>query len=172
MNNIRNILLVLFSSFLLWNCKSPVQDQIIPYQTLEGEIFGTYYTIQIDSPLDFKAQIDSIYNDINLASNSYIPDSEISKFNETGSFMNPSPTFVLMLDEAKKYHEISEGYLEPTIYPLIKAWGKGFKNQDKLLANEINDLLKSLIFNQNLSRVLGTKSAPRFRGKLGEFVQH
>lgn len=73
----------------------------------KGEVFATYYRFQIDSDKDFSKQIDSVFNLIDKAINSYASYSEISKFNKKGSLVNPSPTFVDMLQKAKKYHHLS-----------------------------------------------------------------
>lgn len=87
------------------------------YKTYEGEIFGTYYRIQVaDLEKNLQPQFDSVFNLINIAANSYVQDSEISTFNQTGKLLNPSLTFRDMMDSTVKYHQMSEGYFEPTLY--------------------------------------------------------
>ena len=88
--------------FLLSSC-DPSEEK---YNYSQGEVFGTYYRFQIDSDKDYSKQIDSIFNAIDKAVNSYVEYSEISKFNKEGFLLSPSPTFIEMLQKAKKYHNL------------------------------------------------------------------
>ncbi len=102
-------------------------------KTYEGEIFGTYYRIQVaDLGKDLQLEFDSVFNLINAASNSYVQNSEISNFNQTGKLLNPSFTFEDMMDSTVKYHRQSEGYFEPTLYPLLKSWGFSFEQREEM----------------------------------------
>ena len=102
------------------------------YQTYEGEIFGTYYRIQVaDSQKDLQPQFDSVFAVINAASNSYVQESEVSDFNNSGQLLSPSATFLEMMDSAAKFNQLSQGYFEPTLYPLLKSWGFSFEQRTK-----------------------------------------
>jgi FAD:protein FMN transferase len=119
------------------------------YKTYEGEIFGTYYRIQVaDLGKDLQPEFDSVFNLINVASNSYVQDSEISNFNQTGSLINPSSTFRNMMDSTAKYHRMSEGYFEPTLYPLLKSWGFSFEQREQMDAIKVADLVGLIGFDQ------------------------
>lgn len=120
------------------------------YHYSQGDVFATYYRFQIDSDNDFSKPIDSIFKAINKASNSYVDSSEISKFNRKGILINPSPTFIDMLQKAKAYNQLSEGYFEPTLYPLINAWGFGLKNREQMDSIKVDSLLKLVSFNNLL----------------------
>jgi hypothetical protein len=54
------------------------------YKTYEGEIFGTYYRIQVaDTGKDLQSEFDSVFALINKASNSYVQESEVTDFNNS-----------------------------------------------------------------------------------------
>lgn len=119
------------------------------YKTYEGEIFGTYYRIQVaDLGKDLQPEFDSVFNLINFASNSYVQDSEISNFNQTGKLINPSFTFKDMMDSTVKYHRMSEGYFEPTLYPLLKSWGFSFEQREEMDSAKVADLVGLIGFEQ------------------------
>jgi thiamine biosynthesis lipoprotein len=119
------------------------------YKTYEGEIFGTYYRIQVaDLGKDLQPEFDSVFNLINVASNSYVSDSEISNFNQTGKLINPSFTFKDMMDSTVKYHRMSEGYFEPTLYPLLKSWGFSFEQREEMDSAKVADLVGLIGFEQ------------------------
>lgn len=119
------------------------------FKTYEGEIFGTYYRIQVaDLGKDLQLEFDSVFNLINAAANSYVQDSEISSFNNSGKLLNPSFTFGDMMDSTVKYHRQSEGYFEPTLYPLLKSWGFSFEQREEMDSAKVADLLGLIGFEQ------------------------
>ena len=139
-------------------------EQEKPYKTYEGEIFGTYYRIQVaDLGKDLQPEFDSVFSLINKASNSYVPDSEISNFNQSGQLRNPSATFKEMLDSSNKYHQLSEGYFEPTLYPLLKSWGFSFEQREQMDSAKVAELVSLIGFGQ---MILATDSG-FFAAKLG-----
>lgn len=126
--------------FLL--CLSSCSEKEKAYKTYEGEIFGTYYRIQVaDLGRDLQPQFDSVFSLINVAANSYVQDSEVSEFNREGKLLNPSFTFRDMMDSTLKFHRMSEGYFEPTLYPLIKSWGFSFEKREELDSARVSELL-------------------------------
>ncbi len=148
--------LALIVLLILASCVSKPE---VTFKNYEGEIFGTYYRVQVgDSDRDFQTQFDSIFAIINTASNSYIQESEVSDFNANGILVYPSFTFRDMLDSCKKYHEQSQGYFEPTLYPLIKAWGFSFEEREQMDSSKVA-LLKSLMGFESQLQVTDTSYA-------------
>lgn len=135
--------IITLGCFVFISCNSKRSN----FRIIQGEVFGTYYRFQIDSYKDFSKQIDSTFTAIDIAANSYVKHSEISAFNKTGILKKPSPTFLNMLTQAKKYHQISNGYFSPSLYPLIKLWGKDLKNKSQIDAVTVDSILKLTSFN-------------------------
>src|SRR5690606_12427168 len=116
------VILLLGLGLIIIGCKQGQDKSEQPYALYEGQVFGTYYRIKIDSENDFMTEIDSIFDVINTAANSYVAASEITTFNQTGKLEKPSPTFLSMIKEAQHFQQITDGYFEPSLYPIINAW--------------------------------------------------
>ncbi|WP_417360615.1 FAD:protein FMN transferase [Galbibacter sp.] len=117
-----SLILPLTLALFVVSCKQDQEESEQTYTQYEGPVFGTYYRIKIDSDNNFKPQIDSVFQAINTAANSYVGASEITSLNSTGKLENPSPTFLSMIKQAQHFQQITKGYFEPALYPLIKAW--------------------------------------------------
>ena len=140
MSPIRLVVILLF--FALPACQ---QKKEITFKNYEGEIFGTYYRIQVgETDWDFQTQFDSVFALINTAANSYVQESEVSDFNAKGMLKDPSFTFLDMLDSSRKFHLQSQGYFEPTLFPLLKAWGFSFEQREQMDSAKVAEL-KSLV---------------------------
>jgi thiamine biosynthesis lipoprotein len=140
MSPIRLVVILLF--FVLAACQ---QKKEIAFKNYEGEIFGTYYRIQVgETDRDFQTQFDSVFALINTAANSYVQESEVSDFNAKGILKDPSFTFRDMLDSCRKFHLQSQGYFEPTLFPLLKAWGFSFEQREQMDSAKVAEL-KSLV---------------------------
>ncbi len=74
---------------------------------------------------NFKKEVDSLLEAFNASLNTYIPDSEISRFNRDSAFSFSSPYFPLVLESSKRIHQITGGAYDPTVMPLVNAWGFG-----------------------------------------------
>jgi FAD:protein FMN transferase len=139
--------IILILVFSLISCSEKEKE----YQIYQGEIFGTYYKIQVnDLERDFQPAFDSVFALINHASNSYIQESEVSDFNAVGYLVNPSFTFKDMLDSCQKYNQLSEGFFEPTLFPLIKAWGFSFEEKEKMDSSRVEELKSLIGFGNNI----------------------
>ena len=73
----------------------------------------------------FKQQIDSLLVDFNQSLSTYIPDSEISIFNRQGEITFAFPYFYEVLKASKEVYAQTDGAFDPTVGPLIDAWGFG-----------------------------------------------
>jgi len=135
-------LVVVLLLFALASCQ---QKKEVAFKNYEGEIFGTYYRVQVgDTNRNFQAQFDSVFVLINAAANSYVQESEVSDFNLNGRLTSPSFTFRDMLDSSRKFHIQSQGYFEPTLYPLLKAWGFSFEEREQMDSMKVAGL-KALV---------------------------
>lgn len=73
----------------------------------------------------FKKQIDSLLIDFNQALSTYIPDSEVSTFNKKGEVDFLFPYFYEVLSASEVVFKKTNGAFDPTVGPLIDAWGFG-----------------------------------------------
>ncbi|MFT7009124.1 MAG: thiamine biosynthesis lipoprotein [Colwellia sp.] len=100
---------------------------------LQGRTMGTTYNIKVVSTLEqvellkLQDKVDAALKQVNQEMSTYIPDSEISLFNQSnaGEVFEISPGFTRVLKESIRLGELSEGKLDITVGPLVNLWGFG-----------------------------------------------
>lgn len=105
--------------------------QSLPGEPLivEGQTMGTTYrVVYYDEPRrrDFKDDIDSLLSEVNKSISTYDPDAEISRFNRSEEGVSLRLPFLYdILITARRIHNQSGGAFDPTVMPLVNAWGFG-----------------------------------------------
>jgi thiamine biosynthesis lipoprotein len=103
---------------------------------LQGKTMGTSYHITLittqknqDKQSALQLDIDNLLKDINHKMSTYQSDSEISQFNATPSleWIPISQDFYNVVDSALLISNLSRGYFDITISPLVNLWGFGPK---------------------------------------------
>lgn len=94
---------------------------------LTGKAQGTTYSITYFEPsgASFQGAVDSLLAEIDQSLSTYVPGSLISRFNQADSFRTDDRLFVEMLQQSGRIYRLSEGAFDPTVMPLVKAWGFG-----------------------------------------------
>jgi len=95
---------------------------------IEGQTMGTTYHITYfdKEKRNFKPQVDSLLNLINAAINTYLPESEVSRFNRSRTSLRFTLPFMRdLLERSLPIVKNSEGAFDPTVMPLVNAWGFG-----------------------------------------------
>ena len=156
------IVLLSFSS-----CKTDPHAESVNtgYARLKGKTMGTTYavTYQDAAQVNYKSAIDSLLIAINQEVSTYIPDADISIFNQkTDKSLTVSaeknPHFVANVLQSQKIFETTNGSFDPTVMPLVNYWGFGYTekraitNIDKL---KIDTLLQSVGFDKLQIEVTG-----------------
>ncbi len=92
-----------------------------------GKTMGTTYrVVYLDGEeRNFNKQIDSLLLVVNESLSTYIPDSEISRFNKYDTLVFKLPYFTPVLKESKRIYELTSGAFDPTVGPLVNLWGFG-----------------------------------------------
>lgn len=116
-------LFFILSVISLVGCKNASNKKYL----LQGNAFGTTYTIQYYSTTEFDAQkgIDSIFYVVNKSVSTYMPNSDISKINKGDSTVVIDAIFKEVYLLSEKIHQKSNGYFDPTIGVLRNAYGFG-----------------------------------------------
>ncbi len=113
---------------------------------LQGQTQGTTYAISYhgSEARNYQIQVDSIFEVINQSLSTYQPTSTIVRFNQSNSFQSNDRHFLNMLEQSQAVYQQTEGAFDPTIMPLVKAWGFG---PDNSLAAKIGnfDSLRQLV---------------------------
>jgi len=123
---------IVISLLLLSSCGDAGTDNLI---SITGSTMGTTYSVKIVAggnspdinPDALKKKIDSVLVEVNNQMSTYIPESEISRFNQyTGSeWFNISNDFAFVLDESIRLGKLTGGSLDITVGPLVNIWGFG-----------------------------------------------
>lgn len=97
------------------------------YLTVQGQTMGTTYNIkyQDEQQRNFKASIDSLLEVFNQSVNHYLPNSEITRFNQQDTLYFELPFFYPVLKRSQEIVQATDGAFDPTVAPLINAWGFG-----------------------------------------------
>jgi thiamine biosynthesis lipoprotein len=134
------ILLALFLLFVI-SCSQKQAVEI----AITGKTMGTTYNIKVVQPTDkefdigtLQAEIDDALIQVNALMSTYDPDSELSQLNRTeaGKAFSISAQTELVLQEAIRLHQLSEGSLDITVGPLVNLWGFGPSKRPELIPTQ------------------------------------
>ena len=101
---------------------------------LSGQTMGTTYSIRLaDAPLDrgelrrLQGDVDVALAEVNRQMSTYLPDSEIARFNRAGANepVAISPDFQFVARRALEIAEATGGAFDPTVGALVNLWGFG-----------------------------------------------
>jgi len=116
-------------------------------QKLEGATMGTTYHIVYAGDLvsDLQAGVDSVLTAVNASLSTYIPTSTISVINQSQSgALLDEPMRVNFLKSAEVWLK-SKGAFDPTVGPLVNAWGFGFQKMVGEVDSALIDSLKQFV---------------------------
>ena len=133
----RNIAISLtYGLILLASCNSQPQKIV-----LQGEAQGSYYAITYfdEQGRNFHREIDSIFHAVDMSVNLWANNSVISKVNRNEEVTLDS-IFIDNFRIAQEAAKLSDGYFDPTISPIVAAWGFSYKNGDTLTPQLIDSL--------------------------------
>lgn len=128
-----------------------IQAEVEPI-IVEGRTMGTTYrVIYFDEPRqrNFTKEIDSLLFLVNASINTYDPASDISRFNRSKKGICPDlPYLFEIVATAKRVYKASGGAFDPTVMPLVNAWGFGPANSTSPSQQQIDSLRKLVDFDQ------------------------
>jgi len=137
-------LLLIISVIFSFNCAFSQKELI----TFEGPAQGTSYHISYYDSLnrDFQPEIIKILQDFDLSVSTYIPNSIISKINSNQKNVKVDKYFIACFNKAKEVWQNTNGAFDPTVYPLVNAWGFGPGKKQKIEKTKIDSILKFVGF--------------------------
>jgi len=124
---------------------------------IQGEAQGTTYHITyIDKKnRDLKPQIEKILRDFDLSVSTYIPNSIISKINSNQENVKLDKYFITCFKKAKEVWKNTDGAFDPTVYPIVNAWGFGPGKKQNIEKQKIDSMMQFVGF--NLIAIKGNK---------------
>ena len=150
------VLLVVIMAVYFWRSNqagetvSEVVEVTTGKLTLAGKTMGTTYNIVYldEANRDFQTSIDSLLVVFNQSLSTYVPDSELSKFNLGDTIDFKLPYFLPVLKASKAVFEKTGGAFDPTVGPLVNVWGFGPVGAELKDSTDINLLLKLVGFDK------------------------
>ena len=164
-----SILLVLINQ-LFTSCTSV---NTVPVK-FTGETQGTYYAITYfdNDARNFQAQVDSILKVIDQSVSLWAPGSIISRINKGEENVAPDEIFMDLFKMSEEVYKQSGGAFDPTVGPLVNAWGFGFTDRLKVDQHTIDSLLPLVGFDKvKLDNNKIIKSDPRIQFDFNAIAQ-
>lgn len=140
-------LIFVIALFILFFVRKGASDEKLVL--LEGRTMGPIeYHIKYlsSSGISYQVEVDSLLHAFNQSLSTYIPDSEISRFNATDSLAFESPFFYPVLETSQKIFETTGGAFDPTVGTLVNAWGFGPNKQPSADTSKVDSLLNFVGF--------------------------
>ena len=124
------------------------QNKEIVLNEIAGQTMGTipyHIKYKTKGERDYKPSIDSLLVAFNQSLSTYLPASEISRFNRADTLVFESSLFYPVLSKSRHVYEATGGAFDPTIGPLVNAWGFGPEKDVHFLSQEQIDSLLLLV---------------------------
>ena len=136
----RKVWLLIMGLALLAACGQQPKKMV-----LQGLAQGSYYAITYydEQGRDFRNDIDSIFHAVDMSVNLWVDSSVISKVNRNEE-VALDDIFIDNFNIAQEAAALSGGYFDPTISPIVTAWGFSYKDGDTITPQLI-DSLKQLV---------------------------
>ncbi len=116
-----------FLLFLIIGTVIIISENRPTYRTHKGKIFGTLYTVTYEHNADLQAEIVAAMQAVDHSLSPFNKQSIITHVNNNDSICVDA-LFAEVFHTAKQIHADSHGAFDPTVAPLVNAWGFGFKN--------------------------------------------
>ncbi|WP_108124411.1 FAD:protein FMN transferase [Saccharospirillum mangrovi] len=143
----RGLILVVLTALL-----TACGDREVAVRTLAGYSMGTSYSVKLVSTVAQAQHLDAVVRSrletVDQAMSTYLPRSDVSRFNDAAvnDWVDVSPLTVEVVSLALDVARLSDGAFDPTIAPLVDAWGFGPQPRPDQIPSQpqIDDLLKQV----------------------------
>ena len=173
--------MLVVGALIAWTyIRQPVRQHVV----FTGSTMGTTYEVKIPHANlttrgihNTQRAFDEILDRVNSQMSTYLPDSEINQFNQNTSTapFEVSHEFANVVREALQLAEATEGAFDPTVLPLVHAWGFGnTTNAPRPPPTETLETISAQVGYQKLSVPAPSriqKSAPALQLDLGAIAK-
>jgi thiamine biosynthesis lipoprotein len=122
------------------------QEPIIIAGTAQG---STYHITYYDSlGRDLQPAIEKILADFDKSVSTYLPTSIISRVNSNQKNVTVDNYFIACFNKAKEVWKNTDGAFDPTVYPIVNAWGWGPGKKQKIEKQKIDSMLAFVGFDK------------------------
>ena len=117
------------------------------FRTQQGKIFGTLYTVTYEHNADLQTEIVAAMQAVDNSLSPFNKQSIITAINNNDSTETDS-LFSEVFHTAKQIYAESHGAFDPTVAPLVNAWGFGFKRGTDVCSTTIDSLCQLVGFDR------------------------
>lgn len=110
------------------------------YHRNEGMIFNTIYHFTYEAREDYQFQIEAELQRFDASLSPFNPSSIISRFNRNDTAVVADAWFETVFARSKEIWRDTGGAFDPTVSPLINAWGFGFKTGEPVTPETVDSL--------------------------------
>ena len=138
------ILLILSLSIVLVSCNDSTSLKQVK---LSGETQGTYYAVTYynsDGEI-YQTDIEALLKDFDMTASMWVENSIISKINRNEQVLM-NDDFRILFEMSKEVYKKSNEVFDPTVGPLVNAWGFGFTDRMKVDQHVVDSLLPLIGF--------------------------
>jgi thiamine biosynthesis lipoprotein len=135
---------LIIGTFLHFSCNHNPQLQLVKFR---GETQGTYYAVtyyEAEGKI-YQEDIESLLKDFDNTASMWVKNSIISKINRNEP-TSINEDFKVLFNKSKEVYFKSEETFDPTIGPLVNAWGFGFTDRMKVDQHVVDSLLPLIGF--------------------------
>lgn len=135
----KKLFVILTVLIILASCGNSQRE--LQLVTFRGVVFGTYYSVAYYSPggRNYQASIDSLFDNFNQSVSYYVPNSVISRINRNET-NQADPYFMTVFNKSIEVARNTSGAFDPTVSPLVNAWGFGFEEREEMTPGKIDSL--------------------------------
>lgn len=146
----KNLLLFVLLFGVLVSCDRKPEDAL---HKLNGETMGTTYQVVYagDEVADLQAGVDSLLAAVNASLSTYIPSSTISQINQSASGALMDGMMRINFLKSAEVWLKTDGAFDPTVGPLVNAWGFGFQKMGAQVDSALIDSLRQFVGWEKLS---------------------
>lgn len=128
--------LIVITLLLSISCSQPKQ-----YILNSGVVWTTEYHIKYEATADLHDSIQQLFKAIDESASAFNKHSRITAINDNKSDI-ADDFFVKLYNKAKDVNAASSGLYDPTVMPLVNAWGFGYKNGTLPTREQIDSILQ------------------------------
>ena len=136
-----------FLLFLIIGSIIIISENKPTYRTQQGKIFGTLYTIIYEHNTDLQPQIIATMQAVDNSLSPFNKNSTITHINNNDS-TKVDEMFIEVFNTSKQIYCESYGAFDPTVAPLVNAWGFGFKKGEKVDTDMVDSLRQFVGFDR------------------------
>jgi thiamine biosynthesis lipoprotein len=146
MKKVPSILVVVSLLIIIQACSVQFAEPV----KFQGQTQGTYYAITYfdENQRNFQPEIEQFLADFDLTASIWVEGSIISRINRDEDTVVINPAFRAIFEKSKYIYERSGGAFDPTVGPLVNAWGFGFTDRMKVDQHVIDSLLPLVGFDK------------------------